>query len=574
MIKRVIIVAAAGLVLAYLVLAAVVYLDPETKVTYDRADPKVIDFTYANGLTSADRATFYHLSQGSEILPIRYLRAMEDPASGRPFMEHLDRFGLLPDPDRKDGLAVGMTLSEKPNPLVGRFAGITCAACHVGEFRFGGKGVRVDGAPNMFDMQAYYEAQLRAGEATLQDPRRFKRVLKRLVRQDLDQYGVFAPVVRVWFWIKTAEHAASFRRDLQARLNLLRVIRVAIDAREARAVAGEGTTSGYGRLDAFNGTRNFLLGRVSTKNIVPLAAPVKFPPIWSFSNYEWIEWTQNTNSILERNVTETLGAGATVNLEPSFGARRFESTVPVRNLHRLETTAYRLTPPKWPAALFGAPDAAAAGRGGQLFAERCAKCHEYGPNETTPSGLIRLRAFSPAQLGVDDSTARQVAAPLTATGDLPASGGKSFAAAVSYVVGAIRDKAYARERVSPAEQAVMEDRARRGGIYWRDTINTTGKPYAARPLHGVWAMAPYLHNGSVPTLWDLLQPAASRPTKFPLGHRDFDPVKVGFRTDIPLDKARFVVDTTKPGNANTGHDVGAGLTDDQRRDLIEFLKTY
>jgi hypothetical protein len=575
MFRRIVVFAVVGLVGVYAVLAAIVYLNPATKLVYDTADPKAVDFTYANGLTPADRAAFYHTSQGAEILPIRYLRAMEDPATGKPFMENLGRFGLLPDPDRSDGLAVGITLSDPPNPLLGRFAGITCAACHVGEFRVGGKGVRVDGAPNMFDMQAFYEAMLKAGDATLADHGRFDRTLERLIRQDLDQYGVFGPVVRVWFWINGAEHAASFRRDLQARLDLMKVIKLAIETREANAKPGEVTTSGFGRLDAFNGTRNFLLGRVSTKNLVPLAAPVKFPPIWSFGDYEWIEWTQNTNSVLARNVTETLGAGATVNIEPSFGARRFESTVPVRNLHRLELTAYKLSAPAWPAGVFGAPDAAAAARGGLVFAARCAGCHEYGPKDRTPTGLIRLRVFSPADLGVDDSTARQVAAPLEDIGDLPLKpGDRSFASAVSFVVGQITAKAYAAANVGPDEQAAMEDRARRGGVYWRDTIIATGKPYAARPLHGVWAMAPYLHNGSVPTIWDLMQPPDKRPVRFPIGHRDYDPVKLGFRTDIPEAQAKYVVDTRKAGNANTGHTFGAALTDDQRRDLIEFLKTY
>ncbi len=120
----------------------------------------------------------------------------------------------------------------------------------------------------------------------------------------------------------------------------------------------------------------------------------------------------------------------------------------------------------------------------------------------------------------------------------------------------------------------MEDRARRGGVYWRDTLTATGKPYAARPLHGVWAMAPYLHNGSVPTLYDLLLPPASRPARFAIGQRDYDPKQVGFRTDIPLPKAKYVVDTTKPGNSNAGHGFGAQLTDAERWDLIEYLKTY
>ena len=571
MLYRILIWGGAALVGLYVVLAAIVYLNPATRVVYDKADPKVIDFSYLNGLDAGGRETFYHLSQGSEIMPIRWLRAIEDPATGRPFMENLDRFGLLPDPDRNDGLPVGMTLS-KPYPIVGQMAGITCAACHVAEFRFAGKGVRVDGSPNMFDMQAFYEAMLNAAQGTISDPGRFNRAAERLVRQDLDRYGPFGPVVRVYFWVTGAGRAAAFRDDLKARIELLKVINTAIARREANAKPGEATTSGFGRLDAFNGTRNFLLGRLSEANLVPLAAPVKFPPIWGFKDYEWIEWTQNTNSVLERNVTETLGAGATVSLDP--GPARFQSSVPVRNLHQLEVTAYGIRPPAWPAAVFGQADAAAAARGRQLFQAHCASCHEYGPETLTSMGLVRLRTFGPEELGVDASAAQQVAAPVADVGDLPLGGSHSFAKAVAFVVNGIRNKAYVQDGVSPAEQAQMEDRARRGGVYWRDTLLETGKPYAARPLHGVWAMAPYLHNGSVPTLYDLLLPPERRPRQFPIGQRDFDPKKVGYRTDAPLASAKYVVDTTKPGNANTGHAYGAVLTDPQRWDLVEYLKTY
>ncbi len=100
-----------------------------------------------------------------------------------------------------------------------------------------------------------------------------------------------------------------------------------------------------------------------------------------------------------------------------------------------------------------------------------------------------------------------------------------------------------------------------------------GKPYAARPLHGVWAAAPYLHNGSVPTLADLLKPPAERPKTFPLGHRDYDPAKVGFVTDLPAGKVKYTADTTKTGNGNGGHLFGTDLPDDQKAALLEYLKT-
>jgi hypothetical protein len=87
----------------------------------------------------------------------------------------------------------------------------------------------------------------------------------------------------------------------------------------------------------------------------------------------------------------------------------------------------------------------------------------------------------------------------------------------------------------------------------------------------VWATAPYLHNGSVPTLHDLLLPAKDRPKTFPLGHRDYDPVKVGYTT--PEGKPLFLFDTSKIGNGNGGHEFGTNLGEADRVALIEYLKT-
>jgi hypothetical protein len=109
--------------------------------------------------------------------------------------------------------------------------------------------------------------------------------------------------------------------------------------------------------------------------------------------------------------------------------------------------------------------------------------------------------------------------------------GNSFARTVQVAVDNIKQKAYAAAGIDAAQQRVMEDLDRRGHVTWRDTLLDTKPPYgpyAARPLYGIWAAAPYLHNGSVPTLYDLLLPPAQRPKTFALGGRDYDPVKVGF----------------------------------------------
>ncbi|MCY1494309.1 hypothetical protein D9M68_281720 [compost metagenome] len=115
--------------------------------------------------------------------------------------------------------------------------------------------------------------------------------------------------------------------------------------------------------------------------------------------------------------------------------------------------------------------------------------------------------------------------------------------------------------------------------------------YRARPLDGIWATAPYLHNGSVPTLDDLLSPQHSRPTTFCVGPMQFDPKRVGLaRSPEGEDGAiceagltRF--DATKRGNSNLGHSfegdgtklpygiIGRGLSPEERAQLIAYLKT-
>ena len=104
--------------------------------------------------------------------------------------------------------------------------------------------------------------------------------------------------------------------------------------------------------------------------------------------------------------------------------------------------------------------------------------------------------------------------------------------------------------------------------------------YKAGPRDGVWATAPFIHNGSVPNLYEMLIPAAERTKKFYLGS-DFDPVKVGL--DTKAMSGTFLMDTTLPGNSNAGHSfenspggngvVGPLLTEDDRWALVEYLKS-
>ena len=98
--------------------------------------------------------------------------------------------------------------------------------------------------------------------------------------------------------------------------------------------------------------------------------------------------------------------------------------------------------------------------------------------------------------------------------------------------------------------------------------------YANMPLDGVWLRAPYLHNGSVPTLRDLLTPPEDRPKTFYRGHLVYDYENVGFvSSGSAAETSGFRFDTTERGNGNQGHTYGTDLSEGQITELIEYLKT-
>ena len=100
--------------------------------------------------------------------------------------------------------------------------------------------------------------------------------------------------------------------------------------------------------------------------------------------------------------------------------------------------------------------------------------------------------------------------------------------------------------------------------------------YANQPLDGIWLRGPYLHNGSVPTLRDLLNPPAQRPAMFYRGNDVFDAVGVGFVSNVAESGGRRFTryDTTVPGNGNMGHEYGTTLSDADKAAIVEYLKTF
>jgi hypothetical protein len=109
---------------------------------------------------------------------------------------------------------------------------------------------------------------------------------------------------------------------------------------------------------------------------------------------------------------------------------------------------------------------------------------------------------------------------------------------------------------------------------YKSPNNDTPAAYETRVLKGIWATAPYLHNGSVPNLWELLLPPERRSPSFMVGSRKYDEKNVGYvSTESPFKDGTLIVgQAAQPGNSNAGHDYSRDMTDDDRWALLEYLK--
>lgn len=194
-----------------------------------------------------------------------------------------------------------------------------------------------------------------------------------------------------------------------------------------------------------------------------------------------------------------------------------------------------LRPPKYE----GPVDVDLAARGRRLFLDTCAECHgTYDEQPTYPNRRVPLK-----ELGTDPVRLEA----------LPVAGREKYAA--SWFA--------------------------HGGEENQQTTETDPQGYVAPPLDGVWASPPYFHNGSVPTLWHVLHPD-ERPTVWRRTAEAIDPEKIGFQIEavdrIPLTETDVAVrrqyfDTRKFGKSAAGHDYPNVLNQQEKRAVLEYLKT-
>lgn len=525
----------------------------------------------------AVRSRAYHAYEGSQIIPLSWFLALETAEGTKSFASQATKFGfLVSDASKKDnphGLPLGFAVGtdEDTAALYGEktWVGLTCTACHTAEVKIRGKNVRIDGGPNLVDLDAFQDALAASVSKTLADGAKLRR---------------FARAV------------GGETADVEARLRKFgdwwtgRLARNAGVRHEGKAVHGPGRT------DAVGGPANDMICKLEELGDAPLRAAFEnpancrdggpytaYPDVWDLGTEEFVQSSGNVHNILGRNMGQATGVYGRNWVERLPDGRPvFKSSAKVGDLHRAEADMQLLRAPSWRAmakdGLVPALDEKKLERGGELYAAHCNGCHAIQPEFSAPDAngaqFWKVTVTAPEEIGTDPAFANfpkrtavisELVKPafVARFGEAAVGPGNVVSATMyrAFQIGAVIAGQMAT--MTPAEQAVTSE--------CRDGRTQPKIGYKASALHGIVFTAPFLHNGSVPTLADLLRPASERPKTFYVGCRDYDLEKVGYACDARSENA-FLVDTAAPMSGNAGHEYGTDLGDDDREALIEFIK--
>jgi mono/diheme cytochrome c family protein len=515
------------------------------------------------GWTMQDRQTFAHTSQGTRFFPYKWLHALEekDLFSKKLFMtaERIANLQLIPDDNtvnNPDRLPVGMAKEVAADGK--EFVSITCSGCHTAQIKFNNTLRRIDGGPVMHSPGMLVGEAYVALLATSLNSGKFNRFAERVLG---------------------ASHTQAERQKLKGDVNAA----LKDPALLAQLHGFLSTTKeGFGRLDALGRGGNLVLATRmgDIRNLVSTNAPVSYPHLWGTPSFDWVQWNGSISQPLARNIAEALGVQTPITLKSDNPADLFKSDVNLQNLVLLEEILKKLEPPRWPADLLGPIDQAKAAKGAALYDQHCASCHESKLNPPNEFGkqFLRINMSPLPDIGTDPTTAVNFEKRMAFTNQLSKPPINlppkiSVASALEKVTDQVAQRKFAELNIAPEMQDEM-----RG---FRKNIIRAPLAYRARNMDGIWATAPYLHNNSVPNLYQLLLPAAQRDKSFYVGSLQYDPKVLGFVTTNSPGAFRFRTNIT--GNSNVGHEyrdgplgkgiIGPLLTEEERWAIIEYLKT-
>jgi len=517
----------------------------------DSGEKGVVALDQGPDWNPTNQAAFYYSDQGSWIMPYEWAKALKLP-NGQSFLSQLtSSYGYIPNPvspSNPEGLPVGFLVA---NPgTKNQQLSMNCAACHTRQIQVDGIKHRIDGGPAFSNAYALFAGiDLIVGNTL----------------KDLAAFDAFQAAVQV--------PAETLRTQLNTWYKPYNTLMT-------RSLPTEHW--GIGRLDAVAMLQNRVSGldigpienqNIIASNIAVAAQPVRYPFIWNSGKQDFTQWAGtsingSSTYALSRNTGEALGVFALFKPRSNaavVGGVDFlvENSINYKTVFNIQTLVNQIGPPQWPWPV----DNAMVFQGKGLYEKNCASCHGIKQGQPRP-GNANTWATPVQNVNTDSSYYKNFAVPTTSSGILtgltvpfstnivPASG----AASVSLFDVA---NSSALVQFDPSIDLSIKAPNREVGSF------------ESKVLQGVWSAAPYLHNGSVPTLAALLTPAAERPTSFQVGPV-YDLVNVGLAVEQPNGSATVRVTTDcseMEGNSRCGHEFGTLLTADEKKALIEYLKT-
>lgn len=521
------------------------------------------------------RELFYYTPQGSRLIPYDWFLALERSDDKELFASpgNLSRFGWLYhegasstlNPGR---LPIGMTREPATAPGGGNWMGMTCAACHTGNVAHQGQVVRIDGAPSMLDFGSFLSALSRA-------------VLVNHPKVDNDKFKRFAArISAARAGGPTEEQLASFYEAFAAKF---------IGRAWMRTPPIE---AGPGRVDALtqivNSLAVFNLG--TPENLHPPMAPTSYPFLWLTPQLDFVQWNPIASSPISRNAGQVLGVFGEANFGRDSTSSPLDSTILYDRLFVMEQWLQDLAPPKWREDIFGAINEAKWRKGAALFEADCRGCHNMPPFDMTRKEenirgkqFIKITRIPYQNVGTDPLYVQSLVGRFVQTGELGSMlfGGRTVVSGAEFfatATGAVLQKGLKDAQISG--EKLLEYH----GFRFHPKANPSDpneplRPYRppsvtslkASPLLGIWATGPFLHNGSVPNLYELLSAPEKRSNVFWVGSSELDSRNLGFlSTKRP---GLFKFDARLAGNRNAGHVYPKRpYSREQRLDVLEFLK--
>lgn len=573
-------------------MSSVATLGAASLITLASAFPSAAEVTYANQgsqWTQANRNDFYTRDQGARIIPFAWFKALKR-TDGTGFLDDsMARYGYLPNPESPTpGLPVGFLTASESGV---RTLSMTCSGCHVRQINVQGASWRIDGGPALSDFQSFLTDLDKAVEKILTDQAAFDEFAKAVGSQSPHAHKQLHDDVEAWF---KPYHTLM-----------------------TRALPTPGW--GVGRADAvsmiFNRVAGLDIGhpplRIIEENIARADAPVRYPFVWNAPIQDITQWpgfAKNGDDILglARNVGEVYGVFGVYRpskILPDLNIVDFlnESSLNFAGLQQLEFLLKKIDPPKWPWKL----DPDLVTRGKAIYEKDCASgCHAETAGEprlcnpntwATPLQDVETdsREYKILAREADTGVLEGAFIPLVPGADTPLKPrDKIFSILGVSVIGSILeaplhfgldvfkpivDACIQRDSRSPQQlQAAINSQIKSAlkNLYAKPETAAPIK-YESRVMKGIWAVAPYLHNGSVPTLADLLKPAAERPASFKVGV-NYDIENVGLAKDQPGLNSTYTADDCSKrdsGNSRCGHEFGVKLSADEKKALLEYLKS-